>query len=101
MEVAITKDNYENEVLKSDKPVILEFWASWCGACSMLGPSIKELAEENADIKFATVNVDDNMDLAMEYKVSSIPALFALKEGKVVNQLVGADSKENILAMLK
>ena len=100
MEVAINNNNYEEEVLKSDKPVILEFHASWWGACSMLEPSIKELAKEHEDIKFALVDVDDNMDLAMEYKVSSIPALFAIKGGKVVNKLVGAESKERILSML-
>lgn len=101
MEVVIDSSNYESEVLKSDKPVILDFSATWCGACSMLAPTIKELAEEHSDIKFCTVDVDDNMDLAREYNVSSIPALFAIKDGEVVNKLVGAESKENILAMLK
>ena len=100
MEVVINSSNYEEEVLKSTKPVILEFHASWWGACSMLEPSIKELAKEHEDIKFAIVDVDDNMDLANEYRVSSIPALFAIKDGKVVNSLVGAESKEKILSLL-
>ena len=101
MEVVITKENYENEVLKSDKPVILEFWASWWGACTMLMPSIKELADEHTEIKFCTVNVDDNMDLATEYRVSTIPTLIAFKDGNPVNTMIGAESKEKILDMLK
>lgn len=101
MEITITSENYESEVLKSDKPVILDFWASWWGACTALAPSVKELAEENPDIKVCLANVDENMNLAREHKVMSIPTVVAFKDGKVVNKVVGPNSKEAILAMLK
>ena len=101
MEVVINKENFESEVLKSDKPVIVDFWATWCGPCAMLAPTIKEIAEENPDIKVCKADVDENMELAQQFKISVVPTLLAFKDGKVVNTLVGAESKDQILAMLK
>ena len=101
MEVVINKENFESEVLKSDKPVLVDFWATWCGPCAMLAPTIKEIADENPDIKVCKADVDENMELAQQFKISVVPTLLAFKDGKVVNTLVGAESKEQILAMLK
>ena len=101
MEVVINKENFESEVLKSDKPVLVDFWATWCGPCAMLAPTIKEIADENPDIKVCKADVDENMELAQQLKISVVPTLLAFKDGKVVNTLVGAESKEQILAMLK
>ena len=99
MEVVIIKENYENEVLKSEKPVLLDFWATWCGPCASLKPTIVELANENNDLKVCTVDVDENKDLAREYKVMSIPTVIALKDGKEIGRIVGPESKEQILGM--
>ncbi len=96
----ITKDTFENEVLKSDKPVLLDFWASWCGPCRMVGPVLDEIAEEREDIKVCKVNVDDEPELAATYQISSIPTLMVVKDGKVVNQSLGAKPKAQILDML-
>lgn len=101
MEITVTSENYESEVLKSDKPVIIDFWAPWCGPCKALAPKIQEIAEENPDIKVCLVNVDENMELAREHKVMSIPTIVAVKDGKVVNKVIAPDSKEKILDMLK
>ena len=101
MEVVINKENFESEVLKSEKPVLVDFWATWCGPCAMLAPTIKEIADENPDIKVCKADVDENMELAQQFKISVVPTLLAFKDGKVVNTLVGAESKEQILAMLK
>ena len=101
MEVVINKENFESEVLKSDKPVLVDFWATWCGPCAMLAPTIKEIADENPGIKVCKADVDENMELAQQFKISVVPTLLAFKDGKVVNTLVGAESKEQILAMLK
>ncbi|MBQ4641070.1 MAG: thioredoxin [Oscillospiraceae bacterium] len=96
----ITKETFENEVLKSDKPVLLDFWASWCGPCRMVGPVLDEIAEEREDIKVCKVNVDDEPELAAAYQISSIPTLMVVKDGKIVNQSLGAKPKAQILAML-
>lgn len=101
MEVIISKDNFESEVLKSDKTVLVDFWATWCGPCAMLAPTIKEIADENPDIKVCKADVDENMELAQKYKVSVIPTLIVFKNGEVVNQSAGVESKEQILSMLK
>ncbi len=98
--INITKNNFQEEVLNSDKPVLLDFWASWCGPCRMVGPIVDEIAEERSDIKVGKVNVDEEGELAAQFKVMSIPTLVIMKDGKIVNQSVGAKPKAQILAML-
>ncbi len=100
-ELNITKDNFENEVMNSDKPVLIDFWASWCGPCRMLSPVISELAEElDGKVKVCKVNVDDQMELASAFRVSSIPSLVVMKDGKITNHAVGVRPKKEILSML-
>lgn len=96
----ITKVNFEEEVLQSDKPVLVDFWASWCGPCQMLTPVIDELASEVTDAKICKVNVDENPELAVKYNVMTIPTLAVFKEGNVVNSVSGVKSKAAILKML-
>ncbi len=96
----ITKDTFEAEVLKSDKPVLLDFFAVWCGPCKMIAPILDEIAEEREDIKVCKVNVDEEPELAAKYQVMSIPTLVVIKDGQVVNQSLGAKPKAQILAML-
>ena len=98
--VKINQANYENEVLQSEKPVLLDFYADWCGPCRMVLPIVEEIAEENPHIKVCKVNVDEEQVLAAQFQVFSIPSLFVLKNGQIVNQSVGAKSKEEILEML-
>lgn len=99
-EVNVTKANFEEEVLKSDKTVIMDFWATWCGPCRMLSPVLAEIAEEHPEIKVCKVNCDEEEDLAAQFKVMSIPALFVVKNGEVVNSAVGFKPKEEVLALL-
>jgi len=96
----ITADNFHDEVLKSDKPVLLDFWAAWCGPCRMVVPIVEEIARERSDIKVGKVNVDEQPELAGRFGVMSIPTLVVMKDGKVVNQQMGARPKAQILAML-
>ena len=100
MEVKLTEANFENEVLKSDKKVIVDFYADWCGPCQMVAPILEEIAKENPDIKVGKVNVDEENGLAMKYKVSSIPFLAVFENGALKNQSVGFQGKEKILEML-
>ena len=96
----ITKENFESEVLKSQKTVLIDFWATWCGPCQMLSPVVDSFAEENPEISVCKVNVDEEGALAEKFEVMSIPALFVIKDGKVAEQSVGARPKAQILAML-
>jgi len=96
----ITKDNFQTEVLEAKETVLVDFWASWCGPCKMIGPIIDQIADERTDVKVCKVNVDDEQELAVQFKVMSIPTLLVFKDGKVVNQSLGAKPKAAILAML-
>ena len=98
--IHINKSNFQNEVLNSEKPVLLDFWAPWCGPCRMVSPVVDEIASECGDIKVGKVNVDEQPELAAQFGVMSIPTLVVMKGGKVVNQMVGARPKAQILAML-
>ena len=98
--INIKKNNFQNEVLNSEMPVLLDFWAPWCGPCRMVGPIVDEIADERGDIKVGKVNVDEQPELAAQFGVMSIPTLVVMKGGKVVNQMVGARPKSQILAML-
>ena len=98
--IHINKNNFQNEVLNSEMPVLLDFWAPWCGPCRMVSPIVDEIAAERNDIKVGKVNVDEQPELAGQFGVMSIPTLVVIKGGKVVNQMVGARPKAQILAML-
>ena len=98
--INIKKNNFQNEVLNSEMPVLLDFWAPWCGPCRMVGPIVDEIADERVDIKVGKVNVDEQPELAAQFGVMSIPTLVVMKGGKVANQMVGARPKSQILAML-
>ena len=96
----VNKDNFHKEVLNSDKPVLLDFFASWCGPCRMVGPILDEIAEEREDIKVCKVDIDEQPELASRFRIMSVPTLMVLKDGNIVDQSVGARPKHQILAMV-
>ncbi len=101
MVIKLNEENFEKEVIKSEKPVLVDFYADWCGPCKMLSPLIDEIAEEYPQYKFCKLNVDENEHLAAKYNVMSIPTLFVFKDGQVVNHSTGAIPKENVLELFR
>lgn len=100
MAIMITKNNFENEVLHSQKPVLIDFFADWCGPCRRMLPIIEQIAEERDDIKVVKINVDQEPELATQFGIMSIPTLVVMKDGKIINQALGARPKHEILSML-
>ena len=102
MEITITKENFESEVLNSTVPVLLDFWATWCGPCRMIAPTLAQIAGENeGKLKVGKVNVDEEMELAMRFGVTSIPLLVVMRDGQIANKAVGAMPKQKIEALFK
>ena len=99
--IVLNADNFENEVLQSDKPVLVDFWASWCGPCKMLSPTVEEIAEEADDFRVGSVNVDEEMELAAKFGISSIPCLIVFENGKAARRSVGVVPKDRILEMVR
>ena len=99
--IHVTKESFASEILSSNKPVLVDFWASWCGPCRMVGPIIEEIAQEHPEYKVAKINVDEQPELATQFQVMSIPTLAVFKDGKLVSKSAGARPKAQILAMMK
>lgn len=100
-ELNVTKVNFEKEVVQSEKTVLLDFWATWCGPCRMIAPTVAGVAEENPDVLVGKVNVDEEPELARAFGITSIPTLVVMKDGKAVRQAVGVQTKEQILKLVK
>ncbi|MBQ4288630.1 MAG: thioredoxin [Clostridia bacterium] len=98
--IHFTKDNFEDEVIRSDRPVVIDFWAEWCGPCRMFAPTFEAVAEEMPDIKFGKVNVDEQPELAQQFRVMSIPTIILMKEGRIVNKTMGAMSPDMLKEFL-
>ena len=98
--IAITKENFHKEVMLSEKPVLIDFWAPWCGPCRMVGPLVDEIAEERDDIKVGKINVDEEPELAAQFQIMSIPTLMVFKDGEVVSKTMGARPKAQINALI-
>lgn len=98
--IHINQNNFESEVLKSDKKVLVDFWAPWCGPCRMVGPIVDAIADERPDVKVCKINVDEEQDLATQFGIMSIPTLMVMQDGKVITQVMGARPKDAILKML-
>ena len=98
--IHVNKESFQQEVLQSDKPVLIDFWANWCGPCRMIAPIIEEIAQEREDIKVVKIDVDEAQELAIQYQIMSIPTLLVVEKGKVVNQSIGVKPKDKILEML-
>lgn len=99
--INISKNNFSEEVIRSDRPVLLDFWAPWCGPCRMVGPILDEIAQERTDIKVGKVNVDEQPELASQFGIMGIPTLVVMKDGNVIYQAAGARPKSQILSMLQ
>ena len=100
MEITLTKENFEEVILKSEKPALIDFWATWCGPCKMISPIVEKIAEERDDIKVCKVNVDEQEELAIKFKIMSIPTLVIIKDGEVAGQAVGYRSYEELNAFI-
>ena len=98
--ITITKENFQSEVVQSDKPVLLDFWATWCGPCRMVSPIVDQIADERSDIKVGKINVDEQPELAQQFRIISIPTLVVMKDGQIANKAVGAMPKDEMLALL-
>ena len=98
--IKITKENFQSEVVQSDKPVLLDFWATWCGPCRMVSPIVDQIADERSDIKVGKINVAEQPELAQQFRIISIPPLVVMTDGQIANKAVGAMPKEEILALL-
>ncbi|MDO5381354.1 MAG: thioredoxin [Eubacteriales bacterium] len=98
--IHVTKDTFEQEVLKSDKPVLVDFWATWCGPCQMLAPILQDVANEVEDVKICKINIDEEMELATKYRVMSIPTLLLFKNGEVADTSIGFIGKDQVLKFI-